>query len=198
MKKLIVLLLAILTACSPKAENKEIKREERVKVNNYSVPEEKKVPQEIEKDLGYAFTVLYDASCNRVNNINIACNKVSGSVLVPGEEFSFNKIVGKRSTSTGFLEAPVLISGEKETGVGGGICQVSSTIHMAAVHAGLKISERHSHSKKVNYAPYGLDAAVVYGEKDFKFINNTPENIHIYVWVADNKIFAKIVKKVLT
>jgi hypothetical protein len=71
MRKLIVLLLIILTACSPKAENKEIKKEERVKVNNYSVPEEKKVPQEIEKDLGYAFTVLYDASCNRVNNITI-------------------------------------------------------------------------------------------------------------------------------
>ena len=191
MKKLIVLLLVILTACSPKAENKE----ERVKVNNYSVPEEKKVPQEIEKDIGYAFTVLYDASSNRINNINIACSKVSGSVLMPGEEFSFNKLVGKRSKSAGFLEAPVLVSGEKETGIGGGICQVSSTIHMAVVHAGLKVSERHSHSKKVSYAPYGLDAAVVYGEKDFKFINNTAETLYIYVWVADNKIFSKIVKK---
>lgn len=194
MRKLIILLLAILTACSPKAD----KKEERVRVNNYSVPEEKKMPQEIEKDLGYAFTVLYDTSGNRVNNINIACSKVSGSILGPGEEFSFNKIVGKRGLNEGFMEAPVLVSGEKETGIGGGICQVSSTIHMAAVHAGLEISERHSHSKKVSYAPYGLDAAVVYGEKDFKFINNTTENIYIYVWMSDNKIFAKIVKKVLT
>lgn len=191
MKKLIVLLLVFLTACSPKTENKE----ERVKVNNYTVPKKETVPELIEKDLGYAFTMLYDASDNRMRNINIACSKVSGMELLANEEFSFNKIVGKRSVSEGFLEAPVLVSGEKETGIGGGICQVSSTIHMAVVNAGLTVTERHSHSKKVSYAPYGLDAAVVYGEKDFKFVNNTPESVYIYVWLEDNKILAKIVKK---
>lgn len=194
MKKLIVLLLIFLVACSPITEQKK----ERIRVNNYSATKKKTEPVEIEKDLGFSFTVLYDASENRMKNINLACSKISGMKLMANEEFSFNSIVGKRSKSEGFTEAPVLISGEKEIGIGGGICQVSSTIHMAAINAGLTITERHSHSKNVSYAPQGLDAAVVYGKKDFKFVNNTPEPLYIYVWIEDNKIFSKIVKKVLT
>lgn len=194
MKKIVVLLLIFLTACSPKTQTKE----ERVKVNNYA--EDKKERELIiaQEDLGFAFTVLYDNQENRLNNINIACSKISGMELSVNAEFSFNNIVGRRSKSEGFLEAPVLVSGEKETGIGGGICQVSSTIHMAAINAGMTISERHSHSKNVSYAPPGLDAAVVYGEKDFRFVNNTPDPVYIYVWIEDNKIFSKIIKKVLT
>lgn len=186
----ILILVIFFSSCSyKKEENKNIN------VNTDPVKVEK--TDVVEQELGYAFTVIYDNSPNRITNIKLACNYMSGKVLYPEEEFSFNDTVGIRSTQKGFRNAPVLVSGESTEGIGGGVCQVSSTLHMAALNAGLKITKRHSHSKKVPYASSGLDAAVVYGEKDFKFVNNTNEPVYIYVWLEGDRVCSKIVRKVI-
>lgn len=189
MKIFILIITVLLSSCTYKdKENKNINvNTEPVKV------EENQKNEPVEEEMGYAFTVVYDNSPNRVTNIKLACDYISGKVVLPNEEFSFNDTVGKRNAQKGFREAPVLVSGESKMGIGGGVCQVSSTIHLAALNAGLNITERHSHSKQVVYAAKGLDAAVEYGEMDFKFINNTTEPIYIYVWFDSDKIYSKIV-----
>ena len=89
------------------------------------------------------------------------------------------------------------MNGEKSYGIGGGVCQVSTTIYMAALNAGLEITEHHNHSEPVAYASEGMDATVVFGVKDFKFKNTTSKDLYIYVWVSEEKVFSKILKKEL-
>jgi len=148
----------------------------------------------IETTVGEAMTNIIDNGKNRVDNILLACQKISGMKLSPGEEFSFNEITGRKTEKKGYKTAPVLVDGEKSYGIGGGVCQVSSTIYMAALNAGLEITEHHNHSESVAYAPNGADATVVYGFKDFKFLNDSDDDIYIYVWVEDNKVISKITK----
>ncbi len=152
--------------------------------------------EEKEVAVGEASTKILDTGINRVSNIALACSSISGYVFYPNEEFSFNKTVGKRSNERGYKDAPILFHGEKSYGVGGGVCQVSSTLYMAAVNSGLEITERHPHSESVSYAP-GTDATVVYGEKDLKFKNNTRDTLYIYVWIENENVYSKIVKKEL-
>ena len=183
---LIFAVIIVLTAC---AENKEVPQEispieESRNITNYD---------EVEISLGEAATTILDTGINRVNNIQIACESISGTSLFPGDEFSFNKVVGERSHKKGYKDAPIIFHGEKSYGTGGGVCQVSSTVYMAAVNAGMEITERHTHSEKVSYAP-GSDATVVYGEKDMRFKNNTEDSVFIYTWVQEEKVYAKIVK----
>jgi len=116
-------------------------------------------------------TSLMDQSPNRVNNVELACKAINGKILQPGEEFSFNDTVGPRTTDKGYKEATIIVDGEKETGIGGGICQVSTTVYQAALKAGLEITERHEHSKKVSYVPKGDDATIS-GKLDLKFKND--------------------------
>ena len=142
-----------------------------------------------------ARTNIIDTGKNRVNNILTACRKISGMKLAPGAEFSFNKITGKKTEKNGYKTAPVLVDGEKSYGTGGGVCQVSTTIYMAALSGGFEITEHHNHSENVAYAPQGMDATVVYGVKDFKFKNNYDRDIYIYVWVEGDKVISKIVEK---
>ncbi len=146
-----------------------------------------------EETVGEASTKILDTGINRVNNINIACSSISGTKINVGEEFSFNNVVGERSESKGYKDAPIIVNGEKSYGIGGGICQVSSTIYMAAVNAGMKITERHTHSEPVAYAP-GTDATVTYGHLDMKFKNTTDKTVYIYTWVQDERVYAKIVE----
>ena len=148
-----------------------------------------------EETIAESYTDIIDKGENRVNNILLACQKISGTELYPGEEFSFNKITGKKTTSNGYKNAPVIINGEKSSGIGGGVCQVSTTIYMAAISGGFDITEHHNHSESVAYAPNGMDATVVYGVKDFSFVNNTDKRVYIYTWVENNKVFVKIIKK---
>lgn len=119
---------------------------------------------------------------NRTNNIRRAFQQISGTILQPGETFSFNDIVGKRTIENGFYEADEYAYNETVRGVGGGVCQASSTMYLAAVQAGLEIVKREPHSKEVNYTEYGKDATVYweYGRKiDFSFRNNTDGPIYI-------------------
>lgn len=108
-----------------------------------------------------SFTTYFDeANVPRCRNIQLCVQKISRRTLKAGEEFSFNKVVGKRTQEGGFLNAPVIVEGKFVSGVGGGICQVSTTLYNAALLAGLQISEVHAHSLRVGYAPPSLDATV--------------------------------------
>lgn len=107
----------------------------------------------------------------RAINIATAARYLNGSVIGPGETFSFNRAVGSRTLERGFTEAPQIVADELEPGVGGGVCQVASTLHAAAVYGGFEILQRRSHSRPSGYAPLGLDATVIDGELDLKLKN---------------------------
>ncbi len=142
-----------------------------------------------------SFTPLLDKSPERLNNINIACGAINGVALYPGGSFSFNEVVGQRTRERGFADAAVIVDGHADTGCGGGICQVSSTLYMSAVKAGLRIDERHPHSHTVPYAPDGNDATVVFGHLDLRFTNNTDSILILCVQVEEDGVFSGIIKK---
>jgi len=132
--------------------------------------------------IGGASTRLLDKEENRVHNIRLAVEKINGTVLQPGEEFSFNDTVGERSTARGYREATALFGREKVREVGGGVCQISTTIYQAVKSAGLEIEERHQHKRKIPYAQLGQDATVDYDARfDLKFKNNTENPIKLHV-----------------
>lgn len=118
----------------------------------------------------------------RTNNIIRAFQIINGTVVKPGETFSFNKVVGERTLENGFHPAIEYAYGEEVMGIGGGVCQASSTLYLASVMAGLNIVSREQHSSAVSYTPYGKDATVMYTKDrkiDFSFRNNTGKNIYI-------------------
>lgn len=109
---------------------------------------------------------------NRTNNISRAAKSIDGSIVQPGETFSYNETVGPTNEKRGYKKGIVFLKGEKVEGVGGGVCQVSTTLYQAAENAGLEILERHDHSRPVTYAEEGEEAATSYGGIDFKFKND--------------------------
>lgn len=116
----------------------------------------------------------------RTNNLELACKAINGTVLNPGEEFSFNGIVGERTKAKGYMGAIVYLDGGKsESEEGGGVCQVSSTIYECVLLANLQVTERAPHMFEVTYVPRGQDATVYWGQLDFKFKNNTGYPIRI-------------------
>lgn len=126
------------------------------------------------------FSTNYDASnVSRTNNLKIASNKTNNVVIMPGEVFSFNQVVGKRTVEEGYKDAKVYENGRVVDGLAGGICQVSSTMYDAALLANLEIVERYNHQFTTSYLPGGKDATVVYGIKDFKFRNSRKYPIKI-------------------
>ena len=127
-----------------------------------------------------SYSTKYVNNKNRTNNLKLACKAINGTIVYPGETFSFNKTVGKRTTAKGYKEAYVFTGPKSHTmGVGGGVCQVASTMFNAALLANFKIVERHQHSQRVTYCPLGRDAAIYWGSEDFKFKNNTSYPIKI-------------------
>lgn len=119
------------------------------------------------------YTTRFDESnTNRATNINLATNKINGVVLLPGETFSYNKVVGARTIASGYKEAHIYINGTVADGIGGGICQLSSTLYNAVLLANLEIVERRNHYFIASYVPASLDATVSYGSIDFKFKNS--------------------------
>ena len=131
-------------------------------------------------DLLSEFSTKYAASNkNRTTNLILASNKINGTVLMPGETFSYNKVVGARTIQAGYKEAPIYVSGKVEDGIGGGICQITTTLYNAVVYANLDIVERSNHQFVPSYAGPSRDATVVYGAIDFKFKNNRDYPIKI-------------------
>ena len=118
------------------------------------------------------FTTIYDAgNVNRTTNLRLACQKINGKVLMPDEVFSYNKVVGERTIAAGYKEAKIYSAGQVVDGLGGGICQISSTLYNAVLRANLQIVERRNHQFVTSYLPAGRDATVVYGSTDFQFKN---------------------------
>ena len=138
-------------------------------------------------------TTKYDSTnVNRATNLEIAVNKINGTVLAPGEIFSFNKVVGERTAKSGFKEAIIYADGELDYGLGGGICQVSSNLYNTVLKANLEIVERKNHSMTVNYLPIGCDATVSYGSVDFKFKNSRSYPIKIVATINSGVITISI------
>ncbi|MFW5748862.1 MAG: VanW family protein [Chloroflexota bacterium] len=134
-------------------------------------------------------TTYFDgSSANRRHNIAEGASRFDGIIIGPGDEFSFNQHLGDISLESGFVEGKVIVGGSTVTGIGGGICQVSTTAFRAALNGGYWISERNTHAYRVSYyeladAPPGLDAAIWSPERDFKFINDTDYHLLIEVSV---------------
>lgn len=116
-------------------------------------------------------TTEYDATVPRANNVELAAARINGVVVQPGQAFSFSSTILPRTAANGYVVAPIYISGTVGTGIGGGVCQVSSTLYAAMLHAGLPATQRYPHSLPVTYLPAGYDAAIAGTSKDLKFTN---------------------------
>lgn len=138
--------------------------------------------------LGTYSTQFNSQKKERSQNIALAAKTMNGTVLMPGEIFSFNKVVGPRTKDKGYQNAPVIVNGELIEGLGGGVCQVSSTIYNAALISNLKIVERTKHTIPSSYVPKGRDATVSYGVLDFKFQNNFSYPIYIESYAGAGRI----------
>lgn len=140
-------------------------------------------------------TTIYNKDEDRQNNITIACKTLSTKEIQPGETFSFCDTVGKATHAKGYEEADIYVDGKKEQGLGGGMCQVSTTLYNAVLQVPeLEVVERHQHSGHVPYIQSGNDAAIAYGTYDFKFKNNTSNVIKIVMENTPDNITAKLIK----
>lgn len=142
--------------------------------------------------VGQAETPLRDKAENRIHNIRIAAHDITNTILMQGETFSFNEVIGKAATQRGYREAPIIENGQTIQGLGGGVCQISSTLYSAVLAGRLPVVERHPHSKPVDYIREGLDATTS-DDKDFKFRSNrrgllilrvlvTPDAVRTEIW----------------
>jgi len=139
------------------------------------------------------YTTWFDPSkVSRAYNVSVAARAFDELLVAPGEEVSFNKVVGPRSSEAGYRNAPVIINNEFVEGIGGGVCQVSTTLYNSVLLANLEIVERTNHSLPVSYVPIGRDATVVYESIDFKFRNNTGNYLFIKSYVHGGYITFKI------
>lgn len=125
---------------------------------------------------------------DRTTNLILACAEIDGTVVMPGKIFSFNETVGERTEEKGYREATAYISGASVPEVGGGVCQVASSIYYATLQADLPAVERHAHTYLVTYVPQGMDAAIYWGRLDFKFENTSPYPIKIEASVSDGDV----------
>ncbi len=158
-----------------------------VKANNQLIV--KQIKRHHLNNIISTYTTYFNRSqSNRVCNIKLAAQKLNGTVVMPKEVFSFNKIVGARLKGRGYKKATEIINGERVKGVGGGVCQVSSTLYNTVLLANLKIVERRHHSQPVGYIPLGRGATVYYGQIDFKFKNNTESPVVILAKIINNQL----------
>lgn len=154
----------------------------------------------VETEFASYTSKIYDDDANRVHNISVACKKLNGYVIKSGKEFSFNNALGPMGKADGYKKYIGFDSnGNKIKVYGGGICQLSSTIYNTALISNFKITERHVHSRRVNYVPKNKDATIMYGSLDLKFVNNSGFDIKIKSTTDGNECtvtFYKIEQKV--
>jgi len=131
------------------------------------------------KDKLGSYTTYYSGTYARNNNVQLATRRIDGYELMPGEEFSYDQTILPRTAANGYMAAPVYVGNKVESGMGGGICQPSSTLYGAALYANLEILERHNHSMQVSYMPAGLDATIAQGALDLRLRNSTPYPVKI-------------------
>ena len=135
----------------------------------------------------------HTAQAGRTKNLELACKAIDGTILNPGDEFSFNKIVGERTAEKGYQKAIVYQTGGKsEAEEGGGVCQVASTIYTACLYADLKVTERAPHMFTVTYVQLGMDATIYWGNLDYKFVNSTDHPLRIDASVSGGYVHIKL------
>jgi vancomycin resistance protein YoaR len=135
-----------------------------------------------------AYETIYGGEANRLHNVRLVARLIDGKLIAPGATFSFNGTTGERSEDKGFLEAPVIINGELQTGLGGGVCQVSTTVFNAAYAAGLPIVSRTNHALYISHYPLGRDATVNYPDIDLKFTNDTGHWLFLKTFVGSSSL----------
>lgn len=149
------------------------------------------IESELFKDVLIELSTNHTRNANRTTNLRLVSAEIDGYILKPGEVFSFNKITGERTEEKGYKEATVYSGMSSVEQIGGGICQVASTIYYAALLCDYEIVERTCHKFKVDYVPMGCDATIYWGSLDFKFRNNTDYPVKINVNVANGKVNLK-------
>lgn len=137
-------------------------------------------------------TSLKTSSANRITNVTLAAEAINGLVLEPGDKFSYNGVVGQRTAAKGYKPAGAYVGGETVDEIGGGICQVSSTLYWCALKSDLKIVKRSNHMYPVAYLPLGFDATVNWGTIDFQFENSLSHPIRLSLYVENKELFVKI------
>ncbi len=145
--------------------------------------------------LGELTTELNSGIVGRTTNVTLAANKINGMIMNPGDVFSFNQVVGERTVKAGFKEAIIYSANGQEEGLGGGICQVSSTLYGAVLYADLDVVERKNHKYTVSYAKSGMDATVAFGAIDFRFKNSEKNPIKLVAGRKGNTVTIKILGK---
>ena len=135
-----------------------------------------------------SYQTFYGGEANRIHNVQVVSHLVDKHLIAPGETFSFNGTTGARTADKGFKEAPVIINGELQTGLGGGVCQVSTTVFNAAYEAGLPIVSRTNHALYISHYPQGRDATVNYPDTDLKFTNDTGHWLLLRTWVGSSSL----------
>lgn len=146
----------------------------------------------VDSELASHSTTYNNSSPNRAHNIIKAAQSTNDIILMPGEEFSYNKATGPRSKANGYKDAPVIINGKIQNGSGGGVCQVSTTIYNSVLYSGLEITQVRNHSLPSSYAPMGKDATVAYDYLDLKFKNPYKHPIYIYTTAYNGVVSSKI------
>jgi vancomycin resistance protein YoaR len=139
-----------------------------------------------------SYETIYGGDPNRRHNVQLVAHLVDNHLIAPGEEFSFNKTTGERTAAKGFLVAPVIVNGELQTGLGGGVCQVSTTVFNAAFEAGLSITARTNHALYISHYPLGRDATVDYPGVDLKFMNDTGHWLLLRTFVGESSLVVNL------
>ncbi len=134
------------------------------------------------------YETTYGGIWNRLQNVRLVAKLVDDHFIAPGQTFSFNRATGERSAAKGFLQAPVIVNGELQTGLGGGVCQVSTTVFNAAFEAGLPITARTNHALYISHYPLGRDATVDYPGTDLQFKNDTDHWIWLRTFIGDTSL----------
>lgn len=144
---------------------------------------------------GTCTTSFKGSSAARINNIRIAAGNMNGYILLPGETASLNTIFRPRTSANGYRSAGVYLGGKLVDGIGGGICQVSSTTYNALMNAGITVTERHTHSSPVSYLPLGTDAAISAGTMDLQFRNDYPHAVKLETVVEGKNLTVNVYVK---
>lgn len=140
-----------------------------------------------------SYTTSFDPSkTSRSYNVSVAAQAFDELLIMPGHRVSFNDVVGPRSSEAGYKNAPVIVNNEFVDGLGGGVCQVSTTLYNAILLANLEVIERTCHSLPVSYVPIGRDATVVYDALDMKFQNNTDSYLYIKSYISSGRLTIKL------
>ena len=176
------------------SENVEINADNSTSSENKSNNKEAS-KQSKETEIASFTTKIYSKDKGRQKNLTLACSALNDTTVENGKTFSFSRTVGKATSSKGYKKADVFRNGDVIEALGGGLCQVSTTLYNAVLKIpNTKVTERHSHSNKVPYIKSGKDAAVSYGTYDFKFVNNTGSPLKIKASNTPNNVTIKILK----